>query len=162
MTHEIKSLKEALHNTIHRHPTLSVAAIAEEIGMAESYLYRAALPDQDTGGTDASGVRFPLKKLVPLIRATGDFQILDYIERSLGRTAGKNPAPTGIDLQLYLHLSKTVGEFGDVLKTFEEMMDDGEVSKAEFVKMEKEVSEMVQALMNWMAATRMAVSNAKS
>ncbi len=66
MEHNVKTLKEALHNTIHRHPKLSVEAIAEQIGMTTIYLYRAALPDSDTDGPCASGMRFPLKQVVPL------------------------------------------------------------------------------------------------
>lgn len=157
MSQETKSLKEALHNTIHRHSTLSVAAIAEEIGMAESYLYRAALPDQDTDGVDASGVRFPIKKLVPLVRATSDFQVLDHIERSLGRVAFYVPDPSRCSSLLHSHLTKTVGEFSDVLKAFELMMEDGKVTQAELASMEKEVYELNQALMSWVASTRQTV-----
>ena len=55
---EIKRV--VIYRTIHHHDNLSVEAIAEELNMAPSYLARAALPDADMAGANASGVRFPL------------------------------------------------------------------------------------------------------
>lgn len=98
MNSQVRTLKDALYNTVHRNE-LSVAAIAEEIGMGESYLYRTCLPETEDGGS-SSGVRFPLKKLIPLVKATGDHQTLDFIERSLGRVAVNIPMNTKISSKL--------------------------------------------------------------
>lgn len=129
------SIKEALHNTIHRHPTKSVAAIAEEIGVSENYLYRAALPDQEEGGSD-SGCRFPLKKLIPLIRATGDFQALDYIEQALGRVAVPVSLPDCAADSLPLVLAKSVEQFSKLLNEYADMIADFRVTKDEAERFE--------------------------
>lgn len=76
------TLRECLYNTIHRSKK-PLKVIAEEIGMSENYLTRAALPDPEESET-GTGCRFPLKKLIQLIRATGDYSVLDNIEHSLG------------------------------------------------------------------------------
>ena len=85
-----KTLRECLYETIHRTHGRSLKLIAEEIGMSQSYLTRAALPDhdEDEGG---SGCRFPLNKLVPLIKATNNYSVLDSLEASVGRVAVAMP-----------------------------------------------------------------------
>lgn len=146
---EARTLKEALYNTIHHHPTLSVEAIAEELGMAASYLYRSATPDPDTDGPNASGVRFPAKQLVPLIRVTSDYQTLDYMERALGRVAVVIPSPDNTDLskELCRCALKAGAEFGQLMQAVEGAMDDGVVSEAERTRIAKEGWEAIQAIM---------------
>jgi hypothetical protein len=146
ITKEVRSLKDALHQTIHRHPKLSVAAIAEEIGMAESYLYRAALPDPDTDGPDASGVRFPLKKLVPLIRATKNFITLDYMERQLGRVAIPLPETPESLNDLHAKVTAAISEFSDVMKKYASSIADGKISHKEAEELECEAYEAIQAI----------------
>ena len=152
---ENRTLKDALHATIHRHPTKSVAAIAEEIGISENYLYRSALPDQDMDG-QGTGCRFPLKSLIPLVRATADFQVLDYIEFSMGRVAVTLPA---------VDRSQTVGdisrlamlaavEFGQLMAAAGKSLDDGEISATEMKRIEREVYEAVQAIMALLMAMK--------
>ena len=154
---EVRSLKDALHQTIHRHPRLSVAAIAEEIGMAESYLYRAALPDPDTDGPDASGVRFPLKKLVPLIRTTNNFLALDYMERQLGRVAIPLPdTPESLE-SLHAKVTAAISEFSDVMKKYALSIADGKVSSSEADDLECEAYEAIQAIHNLVVAVKEAV-----
>lgn len=154
---EVRSLKDALHQTIHRHPKLSVAAIAEEIGMAESYLYRAALPDPDTDGPDASGVRFPLKKLVALIRSTNNFIVLDYMERQLGRVAIPLPDTPESLSDLHTKVTAAISEFSDVLKKYTSSIADGKVSAGEAEDLECEAYEAIQAIHSLVLAIKEAV-----
>lgn len=145
---ENRTLKDALHATIHRHPTKSVAAIAEEIGMSENYLYRAALPDQDMDG-QGTGCRFPLKSLIPLVRSTNDFQVLDYIEFTLGRVSVSLPAvdrfQTVGDISRLAMLAAV--EFGELMAATGKSLDDGDISAAEMKRIEREGYEAVQAIM---------------
>ncbi len=149
--HEARTLKEALHDTIHRHPTLSVEAIAEELNMTASYLNRAALPDKDTEGDQASGVRFPLKQLVPLIRATGDYSTLDFIERKLGRVAFELPKDITAST-LPMDSIKAAAEFGELMGAIEQSVKDGQLSRAEKERIEKEGWEAVRAIIRILVA----------
>lgn len=123
MSNEPRNLKEALHDTIHRHPDMRPEDIAEELNMAASYLNRAALPDPDMDGPDASGVRFPLKQLVPLIRVTGDFSVLDFIERSLGRVAVDIPRTNKIPCEHLAHQAiVAAADFGGLMQVVQEVL----------------------------------------
>lgn len=142
-----QTLKDALHDTIHRHPTLSVSAIAEQLNMAESYLYRSALPDPDTDGPNATGARFPLKQLVPLIKITGDFQVLNFIENSLGRVAIEIPDQNASGDHLQKQAIKSAAEFGKMMQEISVAIDDGEISKKEKQKICRSGWEAVTAIM---------------
>lgn len=143
---EYFTLKECLYDTIHRNRK-PLKAIAEEIGMAESYLTRAALPDQDESDT-GTGCRFPLKRLIPLIRATGDFRVLDFIERSLGRVAVPLPDPAKSSRDIYRLSLQSVREFGELMGTIEKSLEDGKLSKKETETIQREGHEAIQAIVN--------------
>ena len=55
-----------------------VIELAEGTGISSSYLYRAALP------TDESGVKFPIEYLIPLMKSAKDFRILKHIAAQCG------------------------------------------------------------------------------
>ncbi|NMB83025.1 MAG: hypothetical protein GYA14_14530 [Ignavibacteria bacterium] len=74
---ENNSIKSCLYETIHRNKK-SVAQLADETGISSSYLYRSALP------TDESGVRFPLDYLLPLMKATNNYSVLKHIANLCG------------------------------------------------------------------------------
>ena len=148
-----RSIKDALHATIHRHPTKSVAAIAEEIGISENYLYRSALPDQDMDG-QGTGCRFPLKALIPLVRATGDFQVVDYIEYTLGRVGIVLPRLSGTMREISRLAMQAAVEFGQLMASAGKSMDDGRISTGELRRIEKEGYEAVQAIMTMVEAVR--------
>lgn len=71
------SIKSCLYETIHRNKK-SVVQLADETGISSSYLYRSALP------TDESGVRFPLDYLLPLMKATDNYSVLKHIANLCG------------------------------------------------------------------------------
>jgi len=146
---EARTLKEALYNTVHYHPQLSVEAIAEELEMSTSYLYRAVAPDKFTDGEKATGVNFPSTKVVPLIRLTQDFQSLDFIEHTLGRVAVTIPIFNKEDLskEICRCAMKAGAEFGDLMREVEAAMDDGTVSDSERSRISKEGWEAIRAIM---------------
>jgi len=79
-----KSIKTILYETIHRNKK-SVEQIADEIGISTNYLYRAGLPLEE------SGVKFPLEYLIPLMKATGNYAILEQIASICGFLLIKEP-----------------------------------------------------------------------
>ena len=143
---DFQSLKDALHDTIHRHQTKSVRAMADEMGMAESYLYRSALPDQDTGGDGASGVRFPLKMLIPLIRTSGNFAVLDYIEHTLGRVAIPLPKVSSELSEISRKAIRSAREFGELMAECDRSIADGTITKEEAKRIEQEGYGALQAI----------------
>ena len=142
------TLKDCLYETIHKNRK-PLKLIAEEIGMSENYLTRAALPDQEESET-GSGCRFPLKKLIPLIRATGDFSLLDHIESSLGRVAVRMPKPGASEDHLYRLTIKAVKEFGELMAEMDAGMADGRLTGKELGRLRKEGYEAVQAIVTLM------------
>lgn len=147
MRYQPRTLKEALYNTIHRNPELGVGAIAEQLNMAESYLYRSALPDQDTDGPNASGVRFPLKQLIPLIKATGDYQVLDHIENCLGRVAIHVPREQATPDVLQMKAINSAAEFGRLMGEVHQALADDKLSRSEKDLICKVGWEAISALM---------------
>lgn len=146
---EARTLKEALYRTVHHHPALSVEAMAEQLIMAPSYLYRAVTPDPDTEGPEASGVRFPLRQLIPLIRITNDFQALDYIERALGRVGV--PIPPVQESSLPGDICRgsitAAAEFGALMRELEYAIEDGRVTEGECERVGAAGWEAIQAIM---------------
>jgi len=74
---DMTGLKSFLYKTIHRN-TKTVNQLADETGISASYLYRAGLPE------DQSGVRFPIEYLIPLMKATKDYSVLTHIAKLCG------------------------------------------------------------------------------
>ncbi len=140
------TLRECLYETIHRNKK-PLKLIAEEIGMSENYLTRAALPDPEESDT-GTGCRFPLKKIIPLIRCTGDFSTLDFIEQSLGRVAFLLPAPSLNLPDVYRLTMISVREFGHLMAEVETAVSDGSISRQETDRIRKEGYEAIQAMVN--------------
>jgi hypothetical protein len=140
------TLKDCLYKTIHRNKK-PLKAIAEEIEMAESYLTRSALPDLDECET-GTGCRFPLKKLIPLVHATGDFSVLDFIERSLGRVAVKLPSAKVGALRDVCRLSlRAVSEFGELMQEVEKSLADNIIKPDEMERIREEGYQAIEALL---------------
>lgn len=140
----MKSMKDHLYETIHRNKK-PLKQIAEEIDMAASYLTRSAVPDTDESET-GSGCRFPLKKLVPLIQSTGDFQVLDHIEHSLGRVAFKIPKAAGDLTDIVRSTMASVKEFGHLMAEIEAGIEDNKLTDDEKEKILKEAFDAMQAI----------------
>ena len=140
------TLKDCLYQSLHRSEK-PLKLIAEEIGMSENYLYRSALPDPEES-ENGTGCRFPLKKLIPLIRCTGDYSLLDFIESSLGRVAVPLPVAQ-LDLpDVYRLTMLAVKEFGDLMSQIEKAVSDGNITEKEKGRIIEAGHEAVQAIIN--------------
>lgn len=147
------TLRESLYNTIHLNKK-PLKVIAEEIGISENYLTRAALPDQEDSDT-GTGCRFPLKKLIPLIRATDDYSVLDHIEHSLGRFGVLLPPPSGtLTADIFRLTMKSVTEFGELMAHVEKAVADHKIKPVERENILREGYQAVQAIMALMAACK--------
>jgi len=146
------TLKECLYQTVHRnHKPLK--RIAEEIGLSETYLTRAALPDAEESDT-GSGVRFPLKKLIPLVQSTSDYTVLDYIEQSVGRVAFKLPPPSSNMSDACFLAMAAVKEFGHLMGEVASATEDFKISEREEKKILKEGLDAIQAIATLLHAVR--------
>ncbi len=79
-----QDIKDVLYQTVHQNKK-PVKQIADEIGISSNYLYRSALPD------DESGVKFPVQLLLPLMKSTGDYSMLKHIAKLSGYVLIKMP-----------------------------------------------------------------------
>ena len=140
----MSTLKDCLYATVHRNQK-PLKLIAEEIGMSQNYLTRAALPDHEECDT-GSGCRFPLNRLIPLIRATGDFTILDHIEDSLGRVAIVKPPASAGNSEVCRQAMAAVKEFGDLMGKLDAGLADGKLTDAERERIIEEGYEALQAI----------------
>jgi hypothetical protein len=146
------TLKDKLYNTIHKNKK-PLKAIAEEIDVSENYLTRAALPDPEEAET-GSGCRFPLKKLIPLILATGDFQVLDFIEASLGRVAIPVRPSKASCRDLYKLALKATKEFGEMIVEAERGLKHEQRTMTERQRIHKEGYDAVQAILTFLEAVK--------
>ena len=76
-------LIQKIYKTVHRNKK-TVYQIADEIGLSSNSLYKWALEGK-------SGTNLPLKWLVPLMKAAGDYSILKYIAALCGFILVKIP-----------------------------------------------------------------------
>lgn len=147
------TLKDNLYKTIHKNEK-PLKAIAEEIGVSENYLTRSALPDADESDT-GSGCRFPLNKLIALIKATGDYAVLDYIERVLGRVAiavlSKRQKPI---LDVCRSTVKATAVFGEFVGEISKSIDDGNLTESECDRIQDEGYHAIQAILTLMNACK--------
>lgn len=138
------TLKDQLYSTLHRN-TKPLKLIAEEIGVSENYLYRSALPDADESET-GTGCRFPLKLLPALIRSTGNFAVLDFIEQSLGRVAFTLPSPDCRLSDICRLAMIAVKEFGELMAEMEASIADNILAEDEKTRITKEGYDALQAI----------------
>lgn len=145
----MKTVREALYDTIHRN-TKPLKVIADELGLSESYLTRAALPDAEDSDT-GTGCRFPLKKLIPLVRSTGDYTVLDTIENALGRVGVALPPPVvAPPADICMQTMKAVANFGELVRTVYQALADNKIKPQERDQILTEGYKTVQTIMQLM------------
>ncbi len=144
------TLKDCLYQTLHRN-NKPLKAIAEELGVSESYLYRSALPDQEDSET-GTGCRFPLKKLIPLILVTGDYCTLDHIENALGRVAIFLPKSDAGLTDICRMSLRSVREFGELMAEVTKSLEDSRIRDDEMSRILTEGYEAQQAIAALIAA----------
>lgn len=116
-SHRDETLEEILHRIIHHDPQFSLAQLAEELGVSEYVLYEWANPKQKR--------QFPLSRLLPLMKITGDTAIIEHLAARVGlvlfriRKKGKSKLENAEDLLGYLQT------FSELLKVLIEAFRTG-------------------------------------
>jgi hypothetical protein len=148
----MKTLTDCLYDTIHQ-SNKSIEVIAEEIGVSSSYLYNSARPDQEDSDT-GTGCRFPLKKLIPLVRSTRNYCTLDHIENALGRVAITIPTGNESLDGIYKLTMQAVQEFGELMSEVSKSVTDGRLKSRERERIELEGYEAIQAIVALIEAVK--------
>lgn len=148
----MKTLTDCLYETIHQSEK-PIEVIAEEIGVSTSYLYNSARPDQEDSDT-GTGCRFPLKKLIPLVRSTRNFCTIDHIENSLGRVAIVIPMANESLDGLYKLTLGAVQEFGELMSEVSKSVADGNLRRKEREQIELEGYEAIQSIVRLIEAVK--------
>lgn len=124
----LKSLNEAIYETVHRSEK-PPKVIADEIGCSYNYLMRMGMQSE-------SGCDFNLKYLVPLMKATGNYNVLKVLARLCSKLVVAQPRGTrnGAKKDLITYHKY----FSDMMsKLFEFAQDPGE-------KLYRELNEMMR------------------
>lgn len=109
------TLNEAIYHQVH-HSSKPAKVIAEALNVANSTLYSAANESID-------GARFPVQWIPTIINTTGDYVVLDMLERLTGRVAVKVDAkrPEGSTLQD--EAMRVTKELGDTCEAIRKALD---------------------------------------
>ena len=109
----IQNFKTILYNTIHRNKK-SINQIADEIGVSSNSLYRYCIEGE-------SGSEMPARRLVPLMKAAENFELLKHIAYLCGFVCIKMPKYLKVKTDEF----EVINEYQDVtvkaaseLKTF--------------------------------------------
>jgi len=114
---EAKTLMDIIHDTIHNDPNHTTLSIAQTLGCSQGHLSNAL----STGLRSPGQTAVPrLDWLIPLIRKTGNFRPLDYIESALGRVAFRLPEVDETVDEILLLEAQLGQEVGDVFRVLNE------------------------------------------
>ena len=139
-----QTLREALHANIHESGT-PIKKLSDDIGISYSYLANAGNPNLED-------FHFQLRHLVPLMKATGNMAVLDYLEHSMGRVAFRIPSGSGETLAITSNLLQIVGHIGELAKRIEDTLEDNIVDQREAKGIEPLVFELIKHLMQLLTA----------
>jgi hypothetical protein len=144
------TLKDSLYEVVHN-PTKPIKVLADELGISYSYLANAANPNLED-------FNFQLRHLIPLIKSTGNFAVLDFIENALGRVALSLPKADPTVPEIHSSLFRSIESFGVLAKHAAAAVDDGKITRKEFVQLDRDgfdlIKRVVLFLHNVQAAAR--------
>lgn len=144
------TLKEALHDSIMK-SGVPIRKLHVQLGISYGYLANAANPCLDN-------FHFQLRHLIPLINATGDFTVLDYLEQECGRVAFALPTSSRGDTEITKGLLDLVRKMGALVGQMQVVLEDGLVENREFKKVEPMFFDLIKELVQVMSNTAQAVS----
>ncbi|MFQ5701433.1 MAG: phage regulatory CII family protein [Acidobacteriota bacterium] len=139
MTHS--SMHEAIRTTI----TESEAppkSIATDIGIPYATLMSYSYEPGENDG--ARGL--PARLIVPLIKASGNTAILDFLEAAVGRIAFDIPRPDAPPELAIKSAGLIAKEAGEVIETIADAILDGRITKAEAHRIQREAKDAIREL----------------
>lgn len=133
------TLQEALHENIHV-DGFPLKQLADELGISYSYLANAGNPNLEN-------FDFQLKRLLPLMKATGSVAVLDYFEHAMGRVAFRIPQAGGEHLPITTNLLQIIKHVGDLSGKIETALADNRIEQREAKDIEPLIFELVKHMM---------------
>jgi hypothetical protein len=143
------TLRDALHDNIFNSGR-PAKQIADELGISYSYLASAGNPNLEE-------FHFQLRHLIPLTKATGNYDTLDYIERTLGRVAFSVPA-VGLVSEVAAETANIVREAGHLLTEMGKALEDGRIQSHEWPGIARECEHVISAVCRLREAAKREVS----
>lgn len=136
---EAGTFAEAVDCQLH-HSEVPLGVIAERAGIRESYLRTCASQYDETHNLQA-------KLLAPITIASGNYALLDFIERLVGRVAIRLPRGCAVaDDDLFAAGARVASEMGDVFEEIRRAFEDKRITEDELARVNREVHEAHQAL----------------
>ncbi len=143
------TLRDALHETVHN-GGVPIKQLHERLGISYSYLANAANPNLEE-------FNFQLRHLMPLINATGNYAVLDYLENACGRVAFSLPEVGKDNLEITQGLLELVGRMGDLSHEMRNILADGLIEEHEYRRVEPVFFDLLREIASLMASTAQAV-----
>jgi len=143
------TLRDALHETVHN-GGMPIKRLTDQLGVSYSYLANAANPNLED-------FHFQLKHVMPLIKATGNFAVLDFLENACGRVAFVLPETSGDQADITAGLLEMGGKIGALFNEMNGILADGKIEAHEFKRVEPLFFELHRLAAQVMAATALAV-----
>lgn len=143
------TLKDSLYETIHN-SGIPMKRLSDQLGISYSYLANAGNPNLEE-------FNFQLKHLMPLINATGNYAVLDYLENACGRVAFVLPEAGTDHLEINQGLLDLFGRMGDLSYQMKGILADGQVDDHEYRRVEPLFFDLLRDLAGLMASTARAV-----
>jgi hypothetical protein len=138
----LMSLRDALHQNIHE-SGVPIKRLADDIGISYSYLANAGNPNLED-------FHFQLRHLVPLMKATGNLAVLDYLEHSMGRVAFCIPESSEKHLSVTSELISIITHVGELAGKIQSAIEDNIIEKREARDIEPLLFELSKHAMQMM------------
>ena len=144
------TLRDALHETVHN-GGVPIKQLHERLGISYSYLASAANPNLEE-------FNFQLRHLMPLINATGNYAVLDYLENACGRVAFALPDTMANCVEITSGLLELISKIGMLSSEINSILADGKVEDHEYKRVEPLYFELLRVVAQLMASTAKAVT----
>ena len=106
-----------------------IKAIANEIGLSESLLYKWSQEPGETGDTDKSGVKNPLDRAIELYTLTNDPKIIHWVCERAGGFFVRNPQAVphdDVDAAVFHATQDMIRAFSELLNQVSDAIDNGD------------------------------------
>lgn len=146
------SPQDAIHHVVHDFPG-GAEALAPRIGRGAQVL-RNKVTLEGVAGVRRSHEP-TLADVAAITRVTGDLRVLDALAAEVGAVVMRLPeAPECGDAALLDLVLTANDEYGQACAALREALDDGEVDRDEFAKLERETFEAVRAQLELLERVR--------
>lgn len=143
MTDYQKALDDVGHHSVNEHGgRMTVAQIAERMGIREGYLRQALSAYDETHPLNAA-------KVVALTMATRNKSLVRYFAEATGGVYIELPKASAANVDVIEAAGKAATEFGDVMAEAGKALADGRVSRDEAIAFRKQAYEAIETLVQF-------------